>query len=91
MRDPITEPVNDLERALSDRARAAWSAMPDDVKFAMRKRLFQMNPINAIKEVGVHFRDGAWSITPFPDAHGFGELGLAGCKYIHDKLCERPN
>ncbi|WP_299201903.1 hypothetical protein [uncultured Tateyamaria sp.] len=74
---------------MQKRAEEAWATMSSDVVFALRKRLFQMNPINAVKEVGTHYRDGAWSITPFPGASGFGELGLSGCKYIHDKLCER--
>ncbi|WP_299614789.1 hypothetical protein [uncultured Tateyamaria sp.] len=91
MRDPIKDPLNDLARRVSECAQAAWSAMPDEVKFAMRKRLFQMNPINAIKEVGTHYRDGAWSITPYLGASGFGELSLMGCKFIHGKLCERAD
>ena len=89
MRDPMKYSANDLENGLLARADDAWNAMSDDVRFAVKRRLFQMNAIHAIKEVGAYFQNGAWSITPYPNAEGFGELGLMGCKFIYDKLCEQ--
>ncbi|MEM6759700.1 MAG: hypothetical protein AAF601_09515 [Pseudomonadota bacterium] len=89
MRAQVTDPSNAIERKLAQAAQQAWTAMPSEVRIAMRRRLFQMAPIQAIKAVGPHYKDGAWSITPYPGATGFGELGLVGCKIIHDKLCER--
>ena len=85
----MQQPVNDLEHRLLARAAGAWATMSADVAFALCSRLFGMNPFTAIKEVGTHDRDGAWSFTPFAGASRFGELGLDGCKYIHDKLCAR--
>ena len=86
-----TEPTRDmsLQEELQARAEQAWTVIPDDIRFAMRRRLFQMSPFQAIRAVGGHYRDEHWSITPFPDVSGFGELGLIGCTHIHAQLCKR--
>lgn len=82
-------PSDEIERWARQKAAQAWGAMTEDIKFALRRRLFEMNPILAIREIGRHYKDGVWSITPYPDVTEFGQLGLRECKLLHDRLCDR--
>lgn len=56
----------------------ALAALDDDIRFVRVRKNEELGPINAIKEIGAHFKDGKWSVTPFPGMTGFGELGLKG-------------
>ncbi len=79
----------DLEACLKAKAEQAWNDMPSEVAIALRKQLFTLKPFDAIKEVGRYYKEGCWSIRPYPDVSGFGELGLVGASYMHKRLRER--
>ncbi|WP_299691648.1 hypothetical protein [uncultured Tateyamaria sp.] len=89
MREPADMSHTDLGLRLPQSAGDAWNAMQGNVRFARHRQLIQIYPIQEIKVVGTHDSEGAWSITPYPGTTGFGELGLIGCKHIHDRLCGR--
>jgi len=72
----------------AQKTECAWAAMTNDVKFVLKRKINEVGALNAIKEVGRHFKGGCWSVTPFPDLAMFGELGLKPATEIVRRLKE---
>lgn len=70
----------------AQKTECAWAAMTNDVKFVLKRKINEVGPLNAIKEVGRHFKDGCWSVTPYPGLASFGELGLKPATEIVKRL-----
>lgn len=72
---------------IPDNTETYWDAMPSEVRLILRRKLLEMGSFPFMNEVGRHFQDGAWSITPFPgDTTAFARLGLREAKGITKKL-----
>lgn len=77
---------NDILKLEASRLEKVWSEMPTEVKFALRRKTVKLGAFGAIKEIGAHYQNGAWSITAYPDTSGFGSLGLNVSTELYKRL-----